>query len=98
MVALRPFGHRSCSGDHGQRRPEAEHVGNDGRRRERDEGGVPKDLWLTGSSMEGTAKVEEVGRRRFRPRRRRREADVGGTIRRIGDVPARTARSGGGGG
>ena len=36
MVALGPFGHRSYSGDHGQRRPEAEHDGDGDRRREGD--------------------------------------------------------------
>ena len=104
-MALGPNGHRGVAGDHARRRPEAERCegGDLGRQGER--GGVREHPQLTRSSMARTAEAEEVGRRRFRPRQRRRVADVGGPIRPTGGVPAsaagggeRGARGGPGGG
>ena len=68
MVALGPFGHRSYSGDHGQRRPETELDEIDGRRREGEGRGHGEDPLLTRNSTEGSVRAEEAERRRNRAR------------------------------
>ena len=91
MAALGPFGHRSYSGDHGQRRPEAELDEIDGRRREGEGRGHGEDPLLTRNPTEGSVRAEEAERRQARARTRRREADVGDAIRPTGGVLASAA-------
>ena len=63
VAAIGPFGHRSYSGDLGQRRPRAEHDVDGDRRGEGEGKGYGEDPRLTRSSIEWSGKAEEASRR-----------------------------------